>query len=73
MAKSDSVSGRYEFQGYVIRVDTKLDKPVRVHHTSCFLNPLYKTTSLDEAMRWVEAYRKGYQWAVAACLPATVG
>jgi hypothetical protein len=27
---------------------------------------VYKTTSLDLARKWIEAYRKGEQWAVEA-------
>ncbi len=27
---------------------------------------LYQTTSLDKAMKWVDAYRDGHQWALDA-------
>jgi hypothetical protein len=29
---------------------------------------IYKTTSLDLAIRWIEGYRKGHQWAVEAAI-----
>lgn len=33
---------------------------------------LFKTTSICEAMRWVDGYRNGEQWALAAAYEAEV-
>lgn len=66
----------YDYKGYRLRMTptgiTRLTGTVTVYWPGCFLNPLFRTTSLDEAMRWVDAYIKGEQWADAAKLPATV-
>lgn len=66
-----------DYKGYKLRVvmtgRTKLTGTVTVFRPSCFLNPLIRTTSLDNAMRWVDAYIKGEQWAQDVKLPATVG
>jgi hypothetical protein len=65
---------RFEYKGTVLQTNSNPDKPeVKVFWNSCFLNPVYKTTSLDLAMRWVDAYRAGQHWAVEAKLPALVG
>jgi hypothetical protein len=43
--------------GIVLVYDTRFPKqPAR-----------YRTTSLDLAMRWVDAYRDGQTWAVQEC------
>lgn len=65
---------RFDYKGMVVQTNGNADKPqVKVFWNSCFLNPLYVTTSLDLAMRWVDAYQKGEQWAVEAKLLAKVG
>jgi len=65
---------RLDYKGMALQTNRNPDKPeVKVFPNSCFLNPLYVTTSLDLAMRWVDAYQKGEQWADAATLPAKVG
>jgi hypothetical protein len=33
---------------------------------------LYRTTSLDHAMRWIDAYRDGQQWAVDSMQRAVI-
>lgn len=63
----------YNYKGYMVRTVQSTKDPVRVYPPSCFLNPMYCTTSLDEAMRWIDAYRAGAQWAVNARIPAKVG
>lgn len=67
----------YDYKGYKLRVVmtgiSKLTGTVTVYWPSCFLNPLFRTTSLDQAMRWVDAYIKGEQWAQDVKLPAKVG
>ena len=65
---------RLDYKGTALQTNGNPDKPqVKVFWNSCFLNPVYVTTSLDLAMRWVDAYRQGQQWAVDARLPATIG
>lgn len=65
---------RFDYKGMRVQTNGNPDKPeVKVFWNSCFLNPLYVTTSLDLAMRWVDAYQKGEQWAVEAKLLAKVG
>ena len=72
MTASQTIS-RFEYKGVVVQTNGNPDKPqVKVFWNSCFLNPLYVTTSLDLAMRWVDAYQAGHQWAVETRLPATV-
>ena len=60
----------HDYKGYRL---TRLTTTVTVYLPGCFLNPQFRTTSLDKAMRWVDAYRDGQQWAVEAVLPAKVG
>lgn len=65
---------RFDYKGMRVQTNGNPTKPeVKVFWNSCFLNPLYVTTSLDLAMRWVDAYQKGEQWADAATLPTKVG
>ena len=65
---------RFDYKGLQIETNGNQLKPaVKVFWNSCFLNPLYRTTSLDLAMRWIDAYQADQQWAVEAKLPATVG
>ena len=57
----------YDYHGYKITVRTTdgLTGAVAVFDPRYKrLPPLYKTTSLDQAMRWIDAYRDGAQWAV---------
>lgn len=61
----------YAYKG--IRIEVTPPSTVKVFWPDCFLNPVYITTSLDLAMRWVDAYKTGEQWAVDARLTATVG
>jgi hypothetical protein len=67
----------HDYKGYRLRVVptgiNRLTSTVTVYWPGCFLNPLFRTTSLDKAMRWVDAYIKGEQWAQDVKLPATVG
>lgn len=68
------MTSRFDYQGMQLQTNMNPDKPeVKVFWNSCFLNPLYITTSLDLAGRWVDAYQKGEAWAVEAKLPAKVG
>lgn len=65
---------RLDYKGFVVQTNQNANNPsVKVFWNSCFLNPLYATTSLDLAMCWVDGYQKGEQWAVEAKLPAKVG
>ena len=58
------------YNGFMLRYHNNL---VKVYRPDCFLNPLYVATSLNRAMRWVDAYQKGEQWALDVKLAATVG
>ena len=62
---------RYDYKG--VKIEPGLNGTVKVFWPSCFLNPIYVTTSMDLAMRWVDSYRAGHHWALAARLPATIG
>lgn len=53
---------RYDYHG--AKLEPWLNGTVKVFWPDCFLNPVYVTTSLDLAMRWVDAYRAGQQRAV---------
>ena len=57
----------YDFKGYKLAVDQSQTLAVTVIAPSR-PTPIFKTTSLDEAMRWVNAYRDGVIWAVQAKL-----
>lgn len=68
------MTSRFDYKGLQVETNNNPQKPlVRVFWKSCYLNPLYKTTSLDLAMKWIDAYQRGDHWAVAARLPPTVG
>jgi hypothetical protein len=55
----------YTYHGYKLTVRTDQTPPVAVFDPRVPRDPaIYKTTSLDEAMRWVDAYRDGLQWAI---------
>ena len=45
--------------GYIASHET-----VRVYPHGSFLNPLYCTDTLERALRWIDAYVAGEQWAV---------
>lgn len=65
---------RLDYKGMKIDSNGNPNNPqIKVFWNSCFLNPLYVTTSLDLAMHWVDAYQKGEAWAVSAKLKASVG
>jgi len=65
------MTAMYDYNGYKLTVREDKTPPVAVFDLRYPRDPaLYKTTSLDEAMRWVDAYRKGEQWAVDARLSA---
>lgn len=65
---------RFEYEGTTIQTNGNPKKPVvKVFWKSCFLDPVYVTTSLDLAIRWVDAYQEGQVWAVQDRLKATVG
>ena len=57
----------YEYKGYHIESDAsgKL-AAVRVYGRGDEL--VYETTSLDKAMRWVDAYRDGVHWAMSEAI-----
>lgn len=58
----------YDYKGYCLAVDvTAYGAPtgtVRVLDKASH-DLTFTTTSLDKAMRWVDAYRDGVQWAVS--------
>ncbi len=57
----------YNYNGYKLTVRKDQEQPVAVFDPRFPRDPaLYNTTSLDKAMRWVDAYRDGQQWAVEA-------
>lgn len=61
----------HTYNGYKITVR---DGGVAVFDSRYPRDPaLYRTTSLDLAMRWVDAYVKGEQWAQAAEQTPKVG
>lgn len=46
---------RLDYKGLKLATNGNPDAPiVRVFANSCFLRPLFETTSLDLAMRWVD-------------------
>ena len=46
---------RLDYKGLKLETNGNPDTPiVRVFPNSCFLRPLFETTSLDLAMRWVD-------------------
>lgn len=53
------------YNGYRIE---HLDDPPRVEvfAQSTFFRPLYRTNNLQQAIRWIDAYRDGAQWAIEA-------
>jgi hypothetical protein len=64
----------YTYNGHKITVRGTEDLPEVAVFDARFPknDALYKTTSLDLAMRWVNAYLAGEQWAVSEKLePAT--
>jgi hypothetical protein len=59
----------HTYKGYklTLREVASQEFPVAVFDSRFPRDPaLYKTTSLDLAMRWVDGYVKGEQWAVDA-------
>ena len=58
----------FDYKGYKLVAglsSNKLTGIVRVFDTRFPKQPaVYRTTSLDLAMRWVDAYRDGQHWAV---------
>lgn len=60
----------YTYHGYKITVRPAPDGlSGRIDVFDDKLRPsIYSTTSLDLAMRWIDAYRDGQQWAVNAKL-----
>ena len=65
---------RYNYKGLVVQTNGNAYVPeVKVFWIDCFLNPLYRATSLDLATRWIDAYQRGEQWAIDARLPARIG
>lgn len=61
---------RYDYHGYLIIVSVDQTPPVSVFDPRFLPSDpaLYKATSLDLAMKWIDAYRAGAQWAVEARL-----
>jgi hypothetical protein len=59
---------KYDYNGYVVTVRAApdgLSGQVDVFDPRFPRDPsLYRTTSLDLATRWIDAYRDGQQWAV---------
>lgn len=61
------MTAMYDYNGYKLTVRKDQTPPVAVFDPRFPRDPaLYRATSLDDAMRWVDAYRKGEQWAVEA-------
>jgi len=61
----------HTYKGYKLTVRESQQPPVAVFDTRWPRDAaLYRTDSLDSAKRWVDAYTKGSQWAVAAKLSA---
>lgn len=62
----------YDYKGYKLSVASENPPLVQVFDPR-FSGPAadYETTSLDLAMRWVDAYRDGVTWAVQAKLSPT--
>jgi hypothetical protein len=60
----------YDYNGYKITVRPApdgLSGQIDVFDPRFPRDPsLYRTTSLDLAMKWIDAYRDGQQWAVSA-------
>lgn len=62
----------YSYSGYKITVRGEGD--VDVFDARFPRNPsLYKTTSIDRAAKWIDAYRAGELWAVQDALPRKEG
>ena len=58
---------KYNYEGYDLVANDSVHPPVCVYDSRFATDPaVYRTTSLDRAMRWVDAYVKGEQWAVEA-------
>lgn len=56
----------HTYNGYKITVRESKTPPVAVFHPLYPKAPaLYKTNSLDQAIRWVNAYIKGEAWGTA--------
>ena len=58
-----------DYKGYTIATSTKPNPEAYVYDRQDWREGkphVYATTSLDLAMRWIDAYRKGEQWAVEA-------
>lgn len=72
MSDERTKMNKLTYKGYVMTGSMGEDGvgDVRVYHPDSPL-PFYKTTSLDRAMRWVDAYRDGVIWAVQARLRET--
>ncbi len=48
----------------IVTLDGAEPTVVAVHDPRFRRNrPIYRTTSLDKAMRWIDAYRDGQAWA----------
>lgn len=59
----------YQHNGYTITVRETAAKPVAVYDPRYKREPaLYRTTSLDLAIRFIDAYRDGQIWATEAAL-----
>ena len=59
----------YEYNGFKVTVREDKSPPVAVFDLRYPRDPaLYRDTSLDLAMRWIDAYRKGEHWAVSAAV-----
>ena len=49
---------RFSYNDKMLQTNGDPDHPiVKVFNVSCFLEPLFVTRSLDEAMRWVDGDR----------------
>jgi hypothetical protein len=59
----------FEYKGYRLDTNEQLCTVAVFHpNSSCVFNAEYRTTSLDEAMRFVDAYRDGVTWAILAAV-----
>lgn len=65
----------YHYKGYVLtsQLVNGVGEVCAYYENSQRQQCLYKTTSLDLAMKWVDAYRDGAQWAVEAKLEWRAG
>jgi hypothetical protein len=57
----------YEYNGYKVIV-RNMTPPVSVFDPRDKRSALYRTTSLDLAAKWIDAYRAAEAWAIAARL-----